>query len=221
MLLESHTSMMVGACCSSSFVTDHQAGHTLCSAAFFFFFFLYFAQWKTLQSIQGSCQLHRLQQLGLVLQLLLQGQSYLVALQEFSLPLSEGVCSTSIQSSETKLFVSRQRTARVVFVVITWIPAILSLGLLLGADLAWPDPSTDRSLWLGRSKYSAPAPCRCVHHCARTSLSGWFLTKPNPFASAPLPQGSSFSYYSSGFARPGEACLPVPDTCVLSKELGG
>lgn len=72
--MESHTGTKLGTCCSSSFVTDDQAGYTLCSAAFFPCSLLS----EDPPTLPGSSWLHRVQQLGLTLQLLLQGQPYLV-----------------------------------------------------------------------------------------------------------------------------------------------
>lgn len=74
-----------------------------------------------------------------MLQLLLQGQPYLVPRGRFSLLLSESVCSDTIQSSKTKLIVSRQRTARPPLLLQ---PRSLRSWILgcsfLGANLAWP-----------------------------------------------------------------------------------
>lgn len=79
----SHTSTKLGTCCSSSFVTDHQAGYTLCSAAAEVHFFLVVCSVKDAATLPGPSWLHRLQQLGLTLQLLLQSQPYLVPCGRF------------------------------------------------------------------------------------------------------------------------------------------
>lgn len=73
-----------GTCCSSSFVMDHQAGYTLCASAaevlgvLIFFFLLVVCSVKDPVTLPGSIWFHRLQQLGLIWQILLWGQPYLV-----------------------------------------------------------------------------------------------------------------------------------------------
>lgn len=124
--------------------------------------------------LPGSCWLRRFQQLGLILQLLMQGQSYLVPCKCFPYCYQNVYAATQFNLLRQNCLSADKKQP----------------GLLCCCNpnprspKSWASPrikpcstQAERNLWLGRSKCSALGPCHCVYWCAHTSLSGWLSYK--------------------------------------------
>lgn len=147
--------------------------------------------------LPGSCWLRRFQQLGLILQLLMQGQSYLVPCKSFPYCYQNVYAATQFNLLRQNCLSADKKQP----------------GLLCCCNpnprspKSWASPrikpcstQAERNLWEEASVQLLDPATVSIGVLIPVCQVG-FLTKPNPSASAPLPRGSSFSYFSSGCLR--------------------